>query len=122
LVRREDVSFRSAHRLVSEAVRAVGPSYSAQRVTEEVERLAPAILGRALSATREELLRALDADNFVRVRTVVGGPAPQAVNAQIDTARREQTHDSEWLVEKRQLLQRYPELIREAAVAARHDD
>jgi argininosuccinate lyase len=101
--------------LVSEAVRTVGASYSAERLTAEVERLAPAILGRTLTTKVEELQNALDADHFVRVRTVVGGPAPQTVKVQIDSALREQEQCSAWLGEKRQLLQRYREMIRDAA-------
>jgi len=117
LVRGENLSFRAAHRLVSQAVRAVGPAYSAERMVDEAERLAPAILGRPLSVPRQELRRALDADNFVRVRTVAGGPAPQAVSAEIDTARREQAVFSTWLEKKQDLLRCYPELIHEAASA-----
>ncbi|MBZ5569808.1 MAG: argininosuccinate lyase [Acidobacteriia bacterium] len=117
LVRRENLSFRAAHRLVSEAVRAVGPAYSAERMVDEVERLAPTMIGRALTVARRELERALDADNFVRVRTIVGGPAPSAVSTEIDAARREQARFSEWLQEKQRLLHRYPELLHEAASA-----
>ena len=114
-MRSENVSFRAAHQVVSQAVRAVGPVYSAEHMVDEVERLAPAIFGRPLSASRQDLQRALDADNFVRVRTVAGGPAPQTVSAEIDTARHEQLIFTSWLEKKQTLLSRYPELIREAA-------
>ena len=115
LVRGENLSFRAAHRLVSQAVQAVGTVYSAERMVDEVERLVPAILGRPLSVPRPELRRALDAANFVGVRTVTGGPAPQAVSAEIETARREQATLSTWLEKKKDLLRRYPELIHQAA-------
>jgi argininosuccinate lyase len=117
LVRGENLSFRAAHHLVSEAVRAVGPVYSSERMVEEVERLAPAILGRALSIPRPQLRRALDADNFVRLRAIPGGPAPEAVSAQLETARTQQAAFGQWLTEKQQLLGNYPELIRADANA-----
>jgi argininosuccinate lyase len=117
LVRGENLSFRAAHHLVSEAVRIVGTVYSADRMVEEVEHLAPAVLGHPLSVSRQELRRALDADNFVRVRAVAGGPAPESVAAQIETARGELAAFAAWLEEKQQLLRRYPELIQEAVDA-----
>jgi argininosuccinate lyase len=101
--------------VVSQAVRAVGPVYSPEHMVEEVERLAPEILGRPLSVSRQELRRALDAENFVRARTVAGGPAPQTVSAEIDAARREQLAFTAWLEKKQDLLQRYPGLFQEAA-------
>jgi hypothetical protein len=64
-------------------------------------------------------LRALDPEYFVRIRKVSGGPAPEAVEAQIATASKEQAEAREWLDAKRALLENYPDLIREAAAAAR---
>ena len=115
LVRHEGLSFRLAHRLVSAAVRAVGADYDPQRLIAETERLAPRITGNALRTGTKDLLRALDADNFVRVRAIPGGPAPAAVKPELERARQEMKQMSAWLAQKRKLLKDYPRLIRDAA-------
>jgi argininosuccinate lyase len=119
LVREEAVSFLAAHRLVAAAVGATGQEYSPERMAAEIERLAPETLGRKLRKRREVWLRALDPEYFVRIRKVAGGPAPEAVEAQIATAKKEQAEAQEWLDAKRSLLENYPDLLREAAAAAR---
>src|SRR5207302_1748588 len=117
LVRQEGLSFRTAHKLVSEAVKAVGPTYQAQRVVDEVQRLAPKAIGHSLRTAPGELLRALDAENFVRVRSVVGGPAPDTVKAEITHAHHELAEIQAWLKGKWELLERYPQLIRKELAA-----
>jgi hypothetical protein len=57
-------------------------------------------------------MRALDPDYFISVRKVPGGPALEAVQAQLATARKEQTEAEEWCAAKRTLLERYAQLIR----------
>lgn len=118
LVREEAVSFLAAHRLVAAAVGATGQEYSPERMAAEIERLAPETLGRNLRKRSAVWLRALDPEYFVRIRKVAGGPAPEAVEAQIATAKKEQAEAQEWLDAKRALLENYPELIREAAATA----
>jgi argininosuccinate lyase len=114
LVREEGTSFLNAHHLVAAAVRAVGREYSPERLVTELESLAPGSLGRSLSKPREVWLRALDPVHFIGIRRIPGGPALEAVNAQLATARKEQAAIQEWLDTKRSLLERYPQLI--------HDD
>jgi argininosuccinate lyase len=119
LVREEAVSFRAAHRLVAAAVEASGRKYSPERMAAEIKRLAPEILGRKLRKPSEVWLRALDPKYFVDIRKVAGGPAPEAVKAQIANARKEQAEAHEWLEEKRTLLESYADLIRDAGAATR---
>jgi len=119
LVRQERVSFLVAHRLVAAAVAATGEEYSPERMAEEIKRLAPAIIGRKLRKQKDVWLRALDPEYFVRIRKVPGGPAPEAVQAQVAKARKEQAEVEEWLDAKRDLLNNYADLIHDAAVAAR---
>jgi argininosuccinate lyase len=118
LVREEAVSFLAAHRLVAAAVEATGREYSPERMAAEIARLAPETLGRELRKRREVWLRALDPEYFVRIRKVAGGPAPEAVEAQIANAKKEQAEALEWLDGKRALLRSYPDLIHDAAEAA----
>jgi argininosuccinate lyase len=112
LVRNEGVSFRQAHRLVSAAVKAAGSNDSHARLAEEVATLAPRILKRPLTTSHGALLRSLDPRNFIRVRTVPGGPAPRAVAAQIHRVRRDLAEDAAWLRKKRRLLDEYPKKLR----------
>ncbi len=88
LVRSEGLSFRLAHRLVHEAVVACG-EYDRERMVSEVQRLAPEIAGRPLRASPEILRQALDARHFVEIRSVRGGPAPDAVRAEIHAIQNE---------------------------------
>jgi argininosuccinate lyase len=70
------------------------------------------MLGRELSKPRETWMRALDPEYFISVRKVPGGPALEAVQAQIATARKEQAETQAWCDARRFLLERYPQLIR----------
>ena len=118
LVREEAISFRAAHSLVAAAVEATGREYSPARMAAEIERLAPKTIGRELRKQQEVWLRALDPEHFVRIRRVAGGPAPEAVQAQIANGKKEQAEAQEWLDAKCELLDGYPHLLREAAAAA----
>ncbi len=112
LVREEGISFRTAHRLVGAAVRAIGGEYSPERLVTAMKSLAVEMLGRELSKPREMWMRALDPDYFISIRKIPGGPALEAVQAQIATARKEQAEAQEWRDARRSLLERYPQLIR----------
>ncbi len=111
LVRNEGVSFSSAHRLVSAAVKDAGADDGHSRLAEKVVELAPRVLGQRLTSDRQSLVHALDPRNFVCVRTVPGGPAPRAVAAQIHRARRQLLSDAGWLKKKRALLNAYPKKL-----------
>jgi len=112
LVRDEGVSFRQAHRLVSAAVKAAGPDVRSARLAEEVEKLAPRMLGHSLATSRNALVRALDPESFVLTRTIAGGPAPHAVAHQIEQARRDLVDGATWIEKKSILLKTYPDELR----------
>ncbi len=115
LVRGEGISFRRAHRLVASAVRTVGAEYFPERIVEHLQRLAPQLLGHSLETSAKELLRALDPENFVRIRSIVGGPAPSAVSAEIERARSEISQANAWIEQKRALLEAYAQRLRAEA-------
>ncbi len=114
LVRKEGLSFRSAHQLVSEAVKAAGPLYSHRRMVVALRRLAPRLIQHPLKTTERECLRALDPMHFVEVRNVDGGPAPNRMQGAIGEARAEIKLSQVWLTRKQRLLQNYAIRIREA--------
>jgi argininosuccinate lyase len=114
LVRREGISFREAHHLVSASVRQLDGRDSLDEVVETVTSLAPGTLGRAFTTTREELLLALDPVNFVNIRRIPGGPAPEAVRAALEQAEAETIAARTWIEEKSAGLAAYPQRIKDA--------
>jgi len=112
LVREEGLSFRTAHHLVSAAVRKLNNQYNATGVAAAVRDLAPALVGRELGLSREDLESALDARRFVEKRTVPGGPG--AIDLALRAAEADLAQLQLWLAAKRGVLARYPRLIREA--------
>jgi argininosuccinate lyase len=91
LVRERNLSFREAHRLVSQAVQAAPEDDAPARIADDLLRLAPGI------APRETLLAALDPAGFVARRTIPGGPARIAIEPEIARAARIQAELSDWL-------------------------
>ena len=114
LVRREGVSFREAHQLVSAGVKELRRNYSAQAMVEAVEALAPLHFGRALGTSREELLEALDPLHFVAIRRTPGGPAPEAIRPALDLAEADFAESERWIEEKSAALAAYPHRVKSA--------
>ncbi|MGB7266376.1 MAG: argininosuccinate lyase [Terracidiphilus sp.] len=108
LVRREKISFREAHRLVSEMVKKSGKEDAHEHMIGLLRELAPAVLNRSLQTSEEDLRLALDADHFVAIRSIVGGPAPETVRDEIAAMQQQLTADREWLAEKQSRLDAYP--------------
>jgi argininosuccinate lyase len=99
LVRNAGLSFREAHTLVSNAVKAAGANDSPRAI-------ATALLAQdsSLRLSQDEIERSLDPMNFVRVRSIIGGPAPEVVTEALARARHEQAEIQRWLQEKQQRL------------------
>ena len=92
LVRREGLSFREAHALVGEAVRACGTRDDPAALAETLQESRP-----GLQLTRQEIERCLDPEYFIQIRTVTGGPASEQTTAALDRARTEQSHMDAWI-------------------------
>jgi argininosuccinate lyase len=92
LVRREGLSFREAHALVADAVRACGGHDDPASLAEALRKSRP-----ALQLTGAEIERCLDPEFFVQVRTVTGGPAREQTSAALDRARAQQGHIDTWI-------------------------
>jgi argininosuccinate lyase len=100
LVRATGMSFHAAHTIVSKAVRQLDGQYDADAMTTIVERE----LGGKYTIAREEIRGALSAKNFVAVRKIPGGPAPPALDPEIEHARERIAEDECWLSETKQRL------------------
>jgi len=99
LVRREGLSFREAHAMVSRAVQASAGDDRATAIAAVLLNQNP-----TLRLTRDELERALDPENFVRIRRVVGGPAPEVVAEALSRAREEQAQIELWIRTKEAMV------------------
>jgi argininosuccinate lyase len=92
LVRREGLSFREAHALVAQAVRACGSRDDPATLAEALLKSHP-----SLRLTREEIERCLDPEYFVQIRTVTGGPAREQTSSALMRAVAEQGHIEGWI-------------------------
>jgi len=99
LVREAQLSFRQAHTLVTEAVKAC---------EGDDRQMVDALLDRhpELSIHLPELQRAMDPRHFVAIRTIPGGPAPTAIRAQVARAQSIVSASRAWLAEKEALVAR----------------
>jgi len=92
LVRREGLSFREAHGLVGDAVKACGRRDDPASIAGALLKSRP-----TMRLTGEEIEQCLDPENFVRVRKVIGGPAPEQTSAALERARAEQQRIEAWI-------------------------
>jgi len=99
LVRSEGLSFREAHALVAESVRACGPRDDPRTLAEALLKSRP-----SLRLTHEEIERCLDPEYFVQIRTVIGGPAREQTSAALDRAGAEQREIETWIASSEGLL------------------
>jgi len=101
LVRREGMSFREAHALVAHTVQACGPNDDPATIAATLRSLHP-----SLRLTREEIEEALDPVHFVRIRNIIGGPAPEQTADALDRALTRQREIEAWIESKTALLDR----------------
>lgn len=113
LVRREKISFREAHQLVAAMVRESRSDDAPDHMVARLREMAPAVLGRDLHTPSDVLLEALDADHFVRIRSITGGPAPVIVRDEIAARQQQLLDDRAWLMQKQTRLDRYPKRLAE---------
>jgi len=118
LVRGDALTFTQAHRLVSAAVRRLRGHYAEDAMVDSVLALAPENIGRALHTPRPDLLRALNPEYFITIRTIAGGPASPAVLSALESAEAEAAADDCWLREKSDLLDQFPARMQSARQSA----
>ncbi len=95
LVRHEGLSFRDAHDLVAEAVRACGADEDPAAIASALRRVRP-----GLGLSDAEILRALDPEHFIRIRNIAGGPAPEQTSGALALAREGQRRMEAWIKDK----------------------
>ena len=92
LVRREGLSFRDAHALVADAVRACGLRDDPASMAEALRKSRP-----GLKLTAQEIETCLDPEHFVQIRSVTGGPARERTSAALERALAEQKRIEKWI-------------------------
>ena len=99
LVRQTGMSFREAHALVARAVEASGTD-------DRPAAIAAVFLSQnpSLNVGQAFIERALDPENFVRIRQVPGGPAPEVVAEALSRAGAGQQEIEEWIRRKQEML------------------
>ena len=99
LVRHMGMSFREAHARVARAVEASGADHRPEAIARVFLSQNP-----SLGVDPAVVARALDPRNFVRIRQVPGGPAPDVVAEALSRAVTEQGQIEEWIRSKQELL------------------
>lgn len=106
LVRSTGVSFHQAHVIVSNAVKALAGEFNREKL---IALVLQSLREANVPPPAEEALRlSLDAENFVTVRSIPGGPAPEALNPEIARAAVQIDYD-------RGFLSRWRERFRDAS-------
>jgi argininosuccinate lyase len=99
LVRREKMTFREAHAVVGQVVRACGRDDSPSAILAALFALRP-----SLRLAPEEIEQALDPVHFIAIRNIVGGPAPERTAEALAQALSEQREIDAWIEAKSTLL------------------
>ncbi|GAC1417163.1 MAG: argininosuccinate lyase [Acidobacteriaceae bacterium] len=97
LVRETGMSFRSAHEIVSEAVKALDGAYDADKMADTVQSIMHAHQKKFAIPDLGLLRRSLDAAHFVTLRKIAGGPALVALEPEIQRSQLLVKTDGEWL-------------------------
>ena len=104
IVRDERLSFSTAHAIVAKCVKKA--SEGDGRITHDIlHDAAKSTIDRALNMTSEQLSAALSAENFVAVRGIYGGPAPDETRDALREQRDAEAADADWSVNFRDRLE-----------------
>jgi argininosuccinate lyase len=103
IVRRENLPFRAAHKIVGMCVRTAVEQNGG--ITHEILQTASKeVLGREISMNEFELAETLSPENFVSIRTIYGGTAPEETRRALKVERERETVDEKWFSDKTEFL------------------
>ena len=72
------------------------------------------VIGHSVSLTPDEVTKALDPENFVAVRGILGGPAPVETRRASARERQQEQDDEQWYQARQTHLETYPQRLRKA--------
>jgi argininosuccinate lyase len=113
LVRRDKLPFRTAHQIVAGCVQ-LAHERQAELSYELLQSVATEMIGRPVNLSPAEVTRALDPQNFVEVRGVLGGPAPAETRRAAALEREREREDALWYASRHAALENYPQRLRAA--------
>jgi argininosuccinate lyase len=115
LTREHGVPFKAGHavaaRFVAEATKR--PHEAARVILREATQ---AVLGRPIEYAAPRLAEILSPENFVRVRTTPGGPAPSVTSRALAASRQTLVEDNAWTQGAQSKLRAAEQKLREAAL------
>jgi argininosuccinate lyase len=119
IVRRSDLSFRQSHHIVGLVTRmAIEAGKQANEITSEmVDTAARETIGKPLGLDEHTVKRALDPVENVRVRDIVGGPAPEEVRRMIEAGKDILVEDKHRLEQRKRKLEEGADRLRSAVEA-----
>lgn len=119
IVRHAGLSFRQAHHIVGlTTLGAVQAGKKANEITGAmIDAAAKEVIGRPLSLNEEVVRKALDPIENVRIRSIVGGPAPDEVRRMIEVRNGVAARDQGRLDERRHQLAQAAEGLRDGVAA-----
>ena len=104
LVRSTGISFHEAHRIVSSAVKQAGGNAGPDAMVARIEHALAAHPALA-RISPDEIRKSLMAANFVAVRRVPGGPAPEVLDSEILRSRERSAECKQWIAQAKQRLE-----------------
>lgn len=117
IVRREGLPFRTAHHVVALGVRRA--LELGQGITYDLlQAAAQEATGGRLGLTPDDVRDALDPEHFVRIRSVLGGPAPEETRRALAAERAREADDEAWHAAKSDAMRLYSDRLRALADAA----
>jgi argininosuccinate lyase len=119
IVRRADLAFREAHHIVGlTTLEAVKAGKKADQITGAMlDAAAMEVIGRPLRLDEQIIRKALDPFENVRIRSVIGGPAPDEVRRMIDVRNALLADDQDRLEHRRRRLAQAAQGLRDAVAA-----
>jgi len=114
LVRETGMNFRTAHEIVSKAVKDLIGRYDAEKMAASVRNIMASDQHEFTVPELQLLRKSLDAAHFVAVRKVAGGPALEALEPEIQRARELLNADTRWLKQQTDGFQDARERVRSA--------
>ncbi len=105
IVRKENLPFSISHKIVGKCVKTA--LETGGEITYEIlQNAANEVIGRNLSLSEEELKTAMSAENFINIRTIYGGTAPEETRRALRVERESETADEKWLTETTATLEK----------------
>ena len=104
IVRRENLSFRISHKIVGICVKAA-LAQNGEITHEILQTAAKEVLGHEILISEAEFVETLSPENFVAIRVIYGGTAPEETRRALGIEREYESADEQWFLEKKTFLE-----------------